>query len=246
MLDRRWDIRVIRLVGWFWSVVFLLGPGPGFGSVLGQPDEAAVIRQVDAAVMGRVNAIAGYTATEHYAVYRGNDEIHPVAEITVKATYRRETGKNYQVLAQGGSALLRRLVLEPILEREREINLPGNVEHAWIDSANYDMKLKPGTQTVDGRTCFVLAINPKRKAPNLIVGTELVDAKDGSIVRLEGDSSKAPSVFAGETHVLRQYALVDGFSMATHARAESETFLYGKTIVAIDTSGYQIEKKAGS
>jgi hypothetical protein len=42
---------------------------------------------------------------------------------------------------------------------------------------------------------------------------------------------------------MRQYAYVDGFSMATHARAESTTFLYGKTVVTIDYSGYNLELK---
>jgi hypothetical protein len=247
--EGRREIRVIGRVGWFGScgsAGFLLAAGVGLvAGQAQQQEQTAVIRQVDAAVMSRVNAIAGYTATEHYAVYRGSDETHPVAEMTVRTTYRRETGKSYQVLSQNGSALLRRLVLEPILEREHEINLPGNVEHAWINSANYEMTVKPGPQMLDGRPCWVLAINPKRKAPNLIAGAEWVDAEDGSIVRLEGVASKAPSVFAGETHVTRQYTIVDGFSMATHARAESQTLLYGKTVVAIDYGGYQIEKKAG-
>lgn len=210
-----------------------------------QPDQAAVIRQVDAAVMARVNAIAGYTVTEHYSVFHGTDEMHPVAEMTVKTTYRRETGKSYEVLLQSGSALIRRLGLDPLLDSEKNINLPGNVQHAWIDSENYNMTLKPGTPVLEGRTCYVLAIDPKRKAPNLIVGSLWVDAKDGSIVRLEGVASKAPSVFAGVTHMMRQYAMVDGFSMATHARAESSTFLYGRTVVTIDYSGYKIDVKTG-
>ena len=131
--------------------------------------------------------------------------------------------------------MIRSLGLDPILQREKEINLPGNVEHSWITSANYEMTLKPGSiQLLDGRNCLVLAINPKRKAPNLIIGTIWVDAKDYTIVRLEGIASKAPSVFAGATHMMRQYANIDGFAMATHARAESSTFLYGRTVVKID------------
>jgi hypothetical protein len=73
-----------------------------------------------------------------------------------------------------------------------------------------------------------------------------VDAKDYTIVRLEGVASKAPSVFAGVTHMMRQYALVQGFSMATHAHAESSTFLYGRMVVAIDYSNYEIEVRTGS
>jgi hypothetical protein len=226
-----------------WAAVFLL-VSIGVGRAADAPlDQAAVIRQVDAAVMARVRAIAGYTVTEHYAVYHGTDETHPVAEMMVKTTYRKETGKSYEVLSQSGSALIRRLGLDPLLDSEKSINLPGNVQHAWIDSENYNMTLKAGTQALDGRTCYVLAIDPKRKAPNLIVGALWVDVQDGSIVRLEGVASKAPSVFAGVTHMMRQYAMVDGFSMATHARAESSTFLYGRTVVTIDYTGYKIDVK---
>jgi hypothetical protein len=211
-----------------------------------QIDQNTAIRQVDAAVLTRVNKIAGYTATEHYAVFRGKDETYPVADMTVKTTYRRETGKSYQVLSQNGSPLIRRLGLDPLLERERNINLPGNVEHSWIDSANYDMTLKPGSETIDGRICLEFTIAPKQKAPNLIAGSVWVDAKDYTIARLEGVASKSPSVFAGTTHMMRQYARVDGFAMATHARAESNTFLYGRTVVTIDYTDYKIELQPGS
>jgi hypothetical protein len=231
-------------------MVFLLAVGLAFPAAKPQQadwaaDQATAIQHVDAAVLARVHKIAGYTVTEHYAVYHGTDETHPVAEMTVKTSYRPETGKSYQILSQSGSALVRKLGLDTLLENERTINLPGNVEHSWITSANYEMTLKPGTQMLDGRLCLVFAIHPKRKAPNLLVGTIWVDAKDSTIVRLEGVASKAPSVFAGLTHMRRDYASVDGFSMATHAWAESSTFLYGRTVVTIDYTDYRIEVKPG-
>jgi hypothetical protein len=240
-------IRLMRPFAARMSAIFFLtvwlGSAPGLAQLL---DQAEVIRGVDAAVLARVNRIAGYTVTEHYAVYKGQDETHSVAEMIVKTTYHKETGKDYAVLSSSGSTIIRRLGLDPILENERTINQPGNVEYSWITSENYEMTLKPGTQVMDGRECLLLAINPRRKAPNLIVGTLWVDAKDYTIVRLEGVASKAPSIFAGLTHMMRQYANVDGFSMATHARAESTTFLYGKTIVKIDYSDYDIEVRPGS
>ena len=229
-----------------WGTALLLALAGGAWAIDAPVDQATAIRRVDAAVQMRVNRIAGYTVTEHYAVFRGADETHSVADRTVQTTYRPESGKSYQILSEGGSALVRRLGLDPILESEKNINLPGNVAHSWITSANYDMTLKPGSQMLDGRACLVFAINPKRKAPNLIVGTLWVDAKDFTIVRLEGIASKAPSVFAGATHMMRDYAYVDGFSMATHARAESSTFLYGRTVVKIDYTGYKIEVRQDS
>ncbi len=101
-----------------------------------QPDESSVIRGVDAAVKARIDGIAGYTVTEHYAVYRNDDETHPAAEMTVETLYRRNVGKNYTILSQSGSAILRKFVLVPLLDNEKTINLPGNVEKSWFTSAN--------------------------------------------------------------------------------------------------------------
>lgn len=207
-----------------------------------QLDSAAVIQQVDAAVKTRVESIAGYTVTEHYAVYRNQDEITPVAEMTVKTTYQSDTGKSYTIISQTGSGIIRSLVLGAILDNEKRMSLPGNREGTWITSANYEMKLKPGgTQFLDGRDCLVLELNPKRKTPYLIEGTLWVDSKDGSIVQVQGTASKSSSVFTGPTQVIRQYAQIGGFSQATHARAVSDSFMFGETIVRIDYQDYQVQ-----
>ncbi|MDR3751045.1 MAG: hypothetical protein P4K94_06105 [Terracidiphilus sp.] len=207
-----------------------------------QPDAASVIQKVDAAVKARVESIAGYTVTEHYAVYRNNDEVHPVAEMTVKTIYRQDSGKSYAILSQSGSQIVRNMVLGSILDNEKHINLPGVREGAWIISANYEMKLQPGgTQQLDGRNCYVLRLTPKIKAPYHVDGTLWVDARDGSIVQLQGMASKSASYLAGPTQMMRQYTNVSGFAEATHARAVSNSFLFGKTVVTIDYRDYQIQ-----
>jgi outer membrane lipoprotein-sorting protein len=207
-----------------------------------QPDEASIIRAVDAAVEARLSAIAGYTVTEHYAVYRNSDKVHPVAERTVKTTYRSGIGKNYEIISDSGSELIRKLVLDAILDNEKRINTPPATDNSYIISKNYEMKLQPGgPQHVNGRDCYVLSISPREKAPNLIVGTLWVDTKDESIVQLEGTTSKSVSVFTGPTKVMRQYAMVDGFAEATHASGASTSFLFGLTVVTIDYSDYQIQ-----
>jgi hypothetical protein len=91
--------------------------------------------------------------------------------------------------------------------------------------------------------CWELAIKPRRKAPNLIDGTLWVDANDFSIARLEGLSSKNPSLWSGPAHVMRQYTEIDGFAMATHARAESDSMFLGKIIVTIDYADYRIQTR---
>jgi hypothetical protein len=207
-----------------------------------QLDTASVVRQVDAAVKARIENLAGYTVTEHYAVYRGDDEIHPIAEMTVMTTYKKESGKSYVIVSQTGSSIVRNLVLRTILENEQRLNQPGVREGAWITSANYEMKLKPGgTQPLDGRDCLVLGLVPRRKESYLIEGSLWVDSKDGSIVQLQGTASKSSSLVTGPTQVTRQYASIGGYSQATHVRAMSNSFMLGKTIVKIDYQDYHIQ-----
>jgi hypothetical protein len=207
-----------------------------------QLDNSTVVQHIDAAVKSRIDNISQYTVMEHYAVFRNDDENHPVAEMTVKTLYKKESGKSYTILSQTGSEMIRNLVLNAILDNEKRLNQPGTREGSWITSANYDMKLKqPATALLDGRPCLVLTLTPKRKAPFLVDGTLWVDAKDYMIVQLQGTGSKSPSMFTGPTQMFRQYTDLDGYGEATHARAVSNSFIFGKTIVKIDYSDYQIQ-----
>ena len=211
-----------------------------------EPNPAQVIQQVDASVTARVDNVLGFTDTEHYSVYRGNDQSHPVAEMTVRDTYKKGVGKSYTVLSESGSSLVLRVGLKPLLQNETNINMPGNVEKSWFNSANFEMKLNStAVQKLNGRECSALKITPKQKAPNMIDGTLWVDVRDGSVVQIEGVASRSPTIFAGTTHMMRQYSNINGYSMATHARAESDSIFFGRTVVTIDYSDYKLVTKTG-
>jgi len=229
------------------AAIFFLLSCAGAGTIPAQQvDSAAILQKVDAAVKARFDGIAGYTATEHYAVFRNKDEVHPVAEMTVKTTYRRDTGKSYAILSESGSAVMRSLVLGTILDNEQHVNEPGIREGAWLTTANYQMQMKlGGIQRMDGQDCVVLALTPRRKESYLLEGTLWVNAKDGKIVQIEGKAPKSSSVFTGPTQMMRQYADVDGFAQATHARAESDSFMFGPTVVTIDYRDYQVQLQTG-
>jgi hypothetical protein len=213
-----------------------------FSGFAQQPDPAAIIQHIDAANHARYDNVLGFTVTEHYSVFRGKDQTHPAAEMTVKTTYRKGVGKSYTILSQSGSQAIHKFGLLPLLDHEKRINDPDNVEKSWLTSANFQMNLKPGvTQTIDGRNCIALAITPRHKAPNMIEGTLWVDAGDHSTVKVEGVASRSPSVFAGTTRMARRYVNISGYAMATHARAESNSFLFGRTVVIINYSDYQVQ-----
>jgi hypothetical protein len=215
---------------WLWSAA---GPAKA-------QDAATLIQHIDAVVEARDETVEAFTDVEHYSVYRGKDQTHPVAEMTVKDTYSKGAGKTYTILSQSGSAFIFRIGLKPLLENEQVINQPGNVQQSWFNSANYEMK--PGNLSrLDGRNCFIVAVTARRRAPNTIYGNIWIDAQDYSLAQIEGIASKSPSPFAGTTHLMRQYTQIDGFSMATRARAESDSLLFGHTVVTIDYSDYHLQ-----
>jgi negative regulator of sigma E activity len=226
-----------------WMVLLIAAIGLQAGaSPAQQPDASSILRRLDAAAQYRYDNVLGFTDVEHYAIFRGDDETHPAAEMTVKTTYRRGQGKTYDILSESGSSFLLKVGLHPLLDNEKDINVPGHVQLSWFTTANYDMKLKsPATRRMNGRDCYVLEVAARRKATNMINGTLWADAQNGLVMRIEGIATKSPSVFSGAPHMMRDYTVLDGFSMSTHARAESNGALIGRTVVTIDYGEYHLQ-----
>lgn len=217
-------------------ILFLaLIPVTAFAEQSGQP---LLLQRVDASVARRETNLLGYTAIEHYSVFRNTDSA-PIADMVVKTTYRQESGKSYQILSESGSEILRKELLDRMLDSERSITQPAARSRALIDSANYSMAARDEV-TIDGRPCAELQIQPRRAESYLFKGSLWVDSRDGSIVRLKGVTSKPASVFAGPTKVSRQYTMLDGYPMATHADAMTSVMFLGQLRIAIDYSNYQL------
>jgi len=229
-----------RKVVWF-SLALMAPPGVS-SDPSPQPDAASILRGIDAAVQARYQTVLSFTDVEHYSVFRGKDQSHPVAEMTVKDIYTKDAGKTYTVLSESGSEVVIRFGLKPLLEKERVINEAVNVPGSWFTSANYQMSVKPGPPVrLNGRDCLAIAVTARRKAPNTINGTIWVDANGYALVQIQGESTKSPSAFAGVTELMREYTQIDGFSMATHARAESTSMIFGRSIVIVDYTDYHLQ-----
>jgi len=208
-----------------------------------QANNSAIIQGIDTSVNARNEGILGYTVTEHYAVFRSQDQEHPAAEMTVKTTYQKDVGKRYDILSESGSELIRKEVLARVLENERVMTQPTNRARAIITSSNYRMN-PSGTESLNGRNCIVVSIEPKHDSTYLFKGKIWVDAENYAIVQLEGVAAKSPSMLTGAAEVSRQYAQMDGMPMATHAKAVSKSWLLGETTVKIDYTGYEIKQRS--
>jgi hypothetical protein len=237
-MTESWRIRFAAYISKF-ALISLAAIGAPLLSQV--PDIKTVIQGVDASVKNRVDRIADYTVTEHYVVFRGKDE-HPAAEMMVQTVYRKESGKSYTILSQNGSSIWRSEVLGTLLDHEKKMSQPGNVETALINSSNYEMKLDASPhESLYGHDCLVIDINPRRNSEYLFKGKLWVDAHDFAIVQLKGTASKSATILAKAAEVSRQYTEIEGLPMAMHAEAVSGSALLGPTIVKVDYLNYKID-----
>jgi len=200
-----------------------------------------IIQRIDQAVERRTQSVSTYTVQELYTLYRNNDT-DPSVQVTVKTTYNRNTGKDYAILSQTGSSLLRSAVIDRVISNEKEMAKASNRESVALTSANYEMRPEPGIVTQNGRPCVIVDLKARRKVPFLFNGRGWFDAEDFTLVHIEGSPAASPSFFAGQTAGVRDYTKVDGFSMALRANVHSHSFLFGDTRLQIDYSNYQIQQ----
>jgi len=211
--------------------------------------DAEIVQHIDAAVHARTTGIASYTVQELYTIFR-NGEKTPSAQVTVRTNYTRATGKEYTPISQTGSALMRNVVVDKVLANEKEMAKAANRENIAITSANYEMHPEPASVQenvqFNGRPCVIVDLKAKRKISYLFNGKGWFDATDFTLVHIEGNPAASPSFFAGQTGGVRDYAKVEGFSMAQHAEMRSHSFLFGDTLMKIDYTGYQIQLEPGA
>jgi len=211
---------------------------PALADVPSSPQD--VIKAFDTTQRARETGIAGYSATEHYTVRRnGSPDIG--AELVARSTYSRGKGKDFQVVSRIGSGFLQSQILDRVLDHEKELYAPETRSKSLVTTDNYDMKLLPQPETVNGQECYVIQLTPKTKGPNLLDGEVYVDRKTFTLVRLKGIPSASTGIASGRPDVLRDFQLMEGYAMTTHADLKAKTFLAGATEINVDYSDYKIQ-----
>jgi negative regulator of sigma E activity len=137
----------------------------------------------------RQGSIEGYAGMRRYVL--DNQHLHKRAEMLVQVQGDPDGTKHFEVVSEEGWKSAHKHVLRKMLESESETSHPEARAKARINTENYDFKIA-GTEVIDGRTAYVLEINPKRKEKYLFRGRIWVDAEDYALARAEGQPAKNP------------------------------------------------------
>jgi hypothetical protein len=178
-----------------------------------------------------------YTALRTYQVVDLNGKVH--AEEAGRMEYRAPDQKNFVVMSEKGSGLVRRLALNPLIASEIETAAGKQHHDSAISPANYTLELL-GEQQVGPYRCFAVRTVPKRKDKYLFEGKVWIDVEDYAVVRIEGHPATKLSFWIQRADFVRQYQKIDGFWLPQRDVTFVDVRLYGKKVLTVDHHDYSV------
>jgi hypothetical protein len=190
----------------------------------------------------RNTELRSYSEMRSYSVSDQNGKVH--AETVVRLDYRAPDSKSFVAISEKGSAVIRRLVLNRLMESEVEAASGKSHRDSSISAANYTFNLL-GEQDLGPNRCFVVQAIPTRKDQYLFDGKVWIDAQDYAVVQIVGHPAKKLSVWVDKADFVRRYQKVGDFWLPLKDETSVHVRLYGSKILAIDHQGYTINQGRG-
>ena len=157
------------------------------------------------------------------------------AQVIAHITYMPPDQKQYQIVSSHGG--LGETILKRVLKKE--VQPPKDPGRQELSETNYEFQYL-GSELVDGRHCYVLGLNPRRKDKDLLRGRVWVDQQTYNIRRLEGDPAKNPSWWIRDLHVQMSFADVDGMWLHTSTYAVADVRFKGRYEMVSRDLEYQL------
>jgi outer membrane lipoprotein-sorting protein len=184
-------------------------------------------------------ALRSYTVERSYAVTDPKGKVH--AQKTVRLDYRAPDEKSFATISEKGSAVVRRLVLNRLMESEVEAASGKSHRDSTINTANYTFALL-GEQDLGGNHCFVVQATPTRSDKYLFDGKVWIDAQDYAVVQIVGHPAKKLSVWVDKADFVRRYQKIGDFWLPLKDETSVHIRLYGRKLLTIDHERYTINE----
>lgn len=230
---------VLRLTN-FGLLVFVIAVFAAAQAPHATPDVNTIVQRMTAAQQQNKARLRPFTVKRGYSIRDKKDESK--GELVANITLLPPDGKQYWIESSSGSGVGEK-VLRDIVSKETE---PAKDEKKKeLSAENYDFQLS-GEDTIDGRRCFVLNLNPRREDKELLRGKVWVDAETYNIHRIEGSPAKSPSWWIHDLQVLINFAEVDGMWLRTFTHAVATVRFKGKYVMESRDLEYRSAQQAVS
>ena len=183
----------------------------------------------------RRSELTGYTALRRYVAINKDRR----AEMVVRLDCSHDGTKQFTIISEDGSSAIRKHVFYKMLSEESEASRRETRDSSRITPANYKFNIV-GQDTLETGPAYVLAIIPKTEDRHLIDGRIWVNAKDYSIVRIEGQPARNPSFWVHNVHFVHTYQRVGQFWFASSTHSTSEVRIFGRSELTIEDSDYAL------
>jgi hypothetical protein len=140
--------------------------------------------------------------------------------------YDHAGGFRYQIVGEGGSGYIRNHVLRVALDGERKMWMSREPQKASFTRENYEFHDR-GAAEGDGLT--PVGVTPRRKDVLLIDGSIFVHTDDGDLRRIEGQLSKAPSIWTRRVEIIREYDRIGGVRVPISIESVAHVLIAGRS-----------------
>ncbi len=210
----------------------------GYAGSLAAPTAEDVIGRLVEMDHVRAGALRGYKSERRYIA--DNERFSKHAEVAVEEWFVPPDQKDLRVISETGSPVVRRRVIDKVIEAELDSVQDGNRNQTHVTPENYTFRMI-GREVMYGNSCFVLELIPRAAKKYLIQGRIWVDQTDFAIVRMEGRPAKNPSIWTRSVHFVRRYEKHGPFWLPASLESESRILIVGESTLKIEYSNYRIE-----
>jgi hypothetical protein len=185
----------------------------------------------------RKESLQHYTVVRTYEIRTKEGRLD--AQAVVRMEYRAPDVKTFEKTSEKGSAIVRHLVFDGLMNSETETSSGKQHHDSALTPANYVFHLAR-EEDLGPHHCFVLDVVPKRKDKYLFEGTIWIESREFAVAKIDGHPAKKPSFWVKHVDFVRQFQNVDGFWLPLRDETQVDVKLYGKRVFTIDHREYLI------
>ena len=166
------------------------------------------------------------------------------SEVVAAVNFKPPDSEGYKIERYSGSGRGQQLV-RSVLDHEIEVSSKNNKDRSAISRDNYTFTYI-GEATLDGQSCYVLGLKPKRADKDLVSGQVWVDKHSFLIRQIQGDVEKTPSWWLKKVHITLAFTDLEGTWVQKSMEAIADVRLVGTHTLTSRILDYRRENEVAA
>lgn len=184
-----------------------------------------------------------YSVPSTYRVRSESGSIRAEAQVVLR--FRAPDTKEFTIVAESGSGVIRSRVFKPLMDVEVETAAGRYRYDSSVTPNNYIFKLI-GEENIAGAHCFVLEAKARRADKYLFNGRIWVHSTDFAIVRIVGKPAKSLSIWIKGVEFVRHFQRIKGFWLPLKNESATQVRFFGTNTLTVDYDRYEITQVEGA